>query len=124
MAARTVRVATWEYLNHEGKRRRAYYGQVIDVPDEETARGEKAGVFGPPADPQAEPSEDEVAEPETQSREDEADSSELDSTGTVPLERPAFTALKSAWVDYAAAVGWDRAQAEDASKAELIKALS
>ena len=46
MAKKTIRVATWEYRDKAKKRRRAYYGDVVDLPAAEVKRGEAAGVFG------------------------------------------------------------------------------
>lgn len=43
---------------------------------------------------------------------------------TKPGEKPAGTAVKEAWVDYAVSKGFKRAEAEEMSKAELVKALS
>ncbi|MGW8936177.1 hypothetical protein [Gordonia terrae] len=46
MAKKTIRVATWEYRDKAKKRRRAYYGDVVDLPAAEVKRGEAAGIFG------------------------------------------------------------------------------
>ncbi|QHB37850.1 hypothetical protein SEA_OPIE_7 [Gordonia phage Opie] len=46
MAKKTIRVATWEYRDKAKKRRRAYYGDVVDLSAAEVKRGEAAGVFG------------------------------------------------------------------------------
>lgn len=47
MPKKTIRVATWEYYAGKGKkRRRAYYGDVVDLSAAEIKRGEAAGVFG------------------------------------------------------------------------------
>lgn len=49
---KTVTVAHWEYRNPDGKRRRAYFGDVVTLTAEEVERGERAGVFDqPPAGP-------------------------------------------------------------------------
>ncbi|AMS02928.1 hypothetical protein SEA_MAGICMAN_7 [Gordonia phage MagicMan] len=46
MAKKTIRVATWEYRDKAKKRRRAYYGDVVDLSAAEVKRGDAAGVFG------------------------------------------------------------------------------
>ncbi|MDC8980502.1 hypothetical protein PR370_01925 [Mycobacterium marinum] len=98
MATRTLGVALWNYRDHDGRRRRALYGQRFELPQDEEARGERAGVFAPDPEPRV-------------------------STDTdTPVSVPKQTAPKSAWVDYAQAIGMDRAQAETLSKAELIAA--
>lgn len=49
---KTVTVAHWEYHNPEGRRRRAYFGDVVTLTADEVKRGERAGVFDqPPAGP-------------------------------------------------------------------------
>lgn len=47
MATRTLGVALWEYRDHDGRRRRAYYRETFELPDPEVERGERAGVFAP-----------------------------------------------------------------------------
>lgn len=51
----------------------------------------------------------------------EDDDTPLDEGGEVT--RPHQTAPKDAWVDYAVSKGWSQADAEAATKAELIQAL-
>lgn len=46
---KTVTVAIWEYRNAEGRRRRAYRGDVVELTADEVERGERAGVFNQPA---------------------------------------------------------------------------
>lgn len=57
MATRTVKVATWQYFNAKGQRRRAYFGDEIDLPKAEVERGDREGVFTPEPIPAASPSE-------------------------------------------------------------------
>ncbi|RFZ03859.1 hypothetical protein DSM43518_04574 [Mycobacterium marinum] len=96
MATRTLGVALWNYRDHDGRRRRALYGQQFELPEDEEARGERAGVFAPEPEPSV-------------------------STDTdTPVPVPKQTAPKPAWVDYAQAIGMDRAQAEVLSKTDLI----
>ncbi|WP_349318868.1 hypothetical protein [Mycolicibacterium canariasense] len=46
MAKRVVRAALWEYRDAKGQRRRAFFGQEVDLPASEIERGEAQGVFG------------------------------------------------------------------------------
>jgi hypothetical protein len=48
MAEKEIRVAVWEYHDADGKRRRAWFGQTVDLTEDEIARGEAAGVFDQP----------------------------------------------------------------------------
>ncbi|MFC0314490.1 hypothetical protein ACFQNE_02030 [Gordonia phosphorivorans] len=48
MAKRTLGVATWEYRDKDKKRRRAYFGDEIDVSAAEIRRGDAAGVWAEP----------------------------------------------------------------------------
>lgn len=45
-------------------------------------------------------------------------------SGTGDVEKPDSSAKKAEWVEYAVAKGYDRTEAEKATQAELIKALS
>ncbi|WP_159025971.1 hypothetical protein [Prescottella equi] len=45
MALKKIRVAVWEYHTDEGKRRRGYFGDTVDLTDAEIERGTAAGVF-------------------------------------------------------------------------------
>ncbi|AUV60791.1 head-tail connector protein [Mycobacterium phage Rem711] len=47
MATRTVKVATWQYRDSKGRRRRAYFGDEIELPKDEIERGDRLGVFTP-----------------------------------------------------------------------------
>lgn len=57
MAKRVVKVAIWEYRNAKGHRRRAYFGQTIELPEDELKRGDREGVFTPAPIPAMVPSE-------------------------------------------------------------------
>lgn len=102
MPTRTLGVALWNYRDDDGRRRRALYGQQFDLPEDEIARGERAGVFAPEPEPVPE-------------------------RGSVSVDTPSglprLTALKPAWVDYAETIGIDRAEAEAMTKPELIAAV-
>ncbi|WP_336793009.1 hypothetical protein [Gordonia malaquae] len=53
MAKRTIAVATWEYLVKGGKRRRGYFGDVVDLSPAEIKRGEAAGALASAKRPQS-----------------------------------------------------------------------
>lgn len=46
---KTITVAVWEYRNAEGKRRRGYHGDVVQLTADEVERGEREGIFNQPA---------------------------------------------------------------------------
>lgn len=47
-----VRVAVWEYRDAEDRRRRAYFGDTVELSEDEYARAERAGVFAAAAPPE------------------------------------------------------------------------
>jgi hypothetical protein len=141
MATKQIRVALWEYTNAEGKRRKAFFGDIVDLPDDEVERGEKAGVFGPatgsdaalaaivgadrvdevppPADEDLDhgPADD---EPITHTVSTQPTGEPVADVSTT-LERPKQAAPKDAWVEYAKRRGMSEADAEAATKVELIE---
>lgn len=64
-----VTAATWEYVTAEGKRRRAFFGDTVQLTDEEVERGLAVGALGVEL-----PAEDEPTESESESGESDADS--------------------------------------------------
>lgn len=68
MPTRTVKVATWQYFNAKGQRRRAYFGDEIELPKDEVERGDREGVFTPAPVPARTPSELERALADVQPR--------------------------------------------------------
>lgn len=46
MAQHVVTAAMWEYLTPEGKRRRAFFGDTVELTDEESGRGFSVGALG------------------------------------------------------------------------------
>lgn len=152
MAKKTIRVATWEYRDKAKKRRRAFYGDVVDLPAPEVKRGEAAGVFGAfdeVADesapkPQQSKGDDKSAgdalpsPPVAEGADDldgigdDADTSEAgqgsdadggDDAGS-DAGRPKYTAPHATWVEYAVSQGMDHDEAQATDRADLIKALS
>ncbi|MFF2060033.1 MULTISPECIES: hypothetical protein [Actinomycetes] len=129
MTEKTIRVAVWEYLNHEGKRRFAYFGDVVDLPDSEIERGEQVEAFGadltlsdladqPDPSTKAEVPAEQPATP----AEPGATTSDTPPAADVKLERPKNAAPKPEWVEYAAWRGIDGV--EDMSKDELVAAVN
>jgi hypothetical protein len=140
MAKKTVRVATWAYLNKQKKRRRAYFGDVLDLSPAEIRRGEAAGVFdqpeadGEPAsgpdgpDGSPESTGDTAGTSENTPGGDDAGDGSDDlaglagdgdaqaagdpAAGAAPLAKPLNTALDEQWVAYAVSKGFDQAEAE------------
>ncbi|MCV7005654.1 hypothetical protein [Mycobacterium gordonae] len=104
MPTRTLGVALWNYRDGDGRRRRALFGQRFELSEDELARGERADVFAPEPEPAAAPG---PAAP----------------TGAAPLP-PKQAAPKAAWVDYAEAIGIERAEAHAMSKPDLIDAVT
>lgn len=111
MPQRTLGVALWDYRDHDGRRRRAYYGQTINLTADEITRGERAHVFTTPAD--TDTSEPIVPAPATPP---------TDTADVAPL--PAIVATKPAWVNAAVAHGIDRTAAQAMTKQQLIDALT
>ncbi|YCU47978.1 hypothetical protein ACRYGS_20805 [Mycobacteroides abscessus] len=46
MAQHVVTAAMWEYLTPEGKRRRAFFGDTVELTDQEAERGFTVGALG------------------------------------------------------------------------------
>lgn len=109
MARNQIRVALWEYLTADGKRRLAYFGDSVELTAAEYERAEKAGVFD-----QVTPEVVPVATP--------VDAEPAAVAAVVP--RPAKAHAKELWVEYAVSKGWDRAVAEDTNKKDLVAALT
>lgn len=118
MAKKTVRVAVWEYRNAEGKRRLAYFGDSVDLTEDEIARGEAVDAFGADEPEVVETDED----PDT-----ETDSEVVAEPAALPAEsvrRPRSTATVEKWVEYAKAVGIPAADIEAMdNKDDIIAAV-
>ena len=122
-----VRVAIWEYRDAEGRRRRAYFGNVVELTEDEYTRAERAGVFAARpvsvVEDSAAPDGDAGAA-ELGEGEGEGEGGEQQDPGgdadPGELQRPKLAAVKDLWVEYAVSRGMDRARAEDMTKAELV----
>lgn len=49
MAKRVVKAALWEYRDADGKKHRAFFGDRVELTEDEIERGERQGVFDPDA---------------------------------------------------------------------------
>jgi hypothetical protein len=133
-----VTAATWEYLTPAGTRRRAFFGELVTLTDEEVQRGLAVGALGAPL-----PAES--PEPERDSAEaDATDDGDTDSgdggdgdpsstagdsgspsqtTGTegdAPRKKPLKAATKAVLVDWLMANGtYDRDELEAQEKDDL-----
>ncbi|ORL00995.1 hypothetical protein A6F56_01205 [Prescottella equi] len=96
MALKKIRVAVWEYHTDEGKRRRGYFGDTVDLTDAEIERGTAAGVFDQP--------EPESTAPQPEPVGDDPAPAPADPAADAP-RRPRATATIEKWIAYAQAVG-------------------
>lgn len=99
MARKKIRVAVWEYRNDEGKRRLAYFGDSVELPESEIARGTAAGAFDQPEPPAPAPD----AEPDA----DQPPADEIKEPTVDQPRRPRATATAEKWAAYAKAIGID-----------------
>lgn len=119
-----IRVAVWEYRNAKGKRRIAYFGDVVALPAAEVERGERQGVFDQP-EPVVEVVEpDADLEPDDLQLDAAADAAaaaagDLSSGPKGPV--PPRAGAKELWVDYAVENGLSREAAEKLNRAQLIE---
>lgn len=137
-----IRAAVWAYRTAAGSRRLAYFGDVVDLTEDEYERADRAGVFTPapvvdepaadPAPPGAgdlfQPSADESGADGDQADDDGSDegdgSDEADSDGPVVVPRPASTTSpKSEWHAYAVSRGIPAEEAGRMSRAEIAARL-
>ena len=47
MAKRVVKAALWEYRDRKGRRRRAFFGDEVNLTESEIERGDRENVFTP-----------------------------------------------------------------------------
>lgn len=115
MPARTLDVALWDYRDHDGRTRRAFYGQTIELPEDEEQRGQRAGVFVPT--PMASPDHDGSTEVVIVA----------DNDGTLRVglaDLPAKSAAIAVWRTFAEQIGLDPKHIEALTKAQLITAIT
>lgn len=117
MAEKTIRVAVWEYLNAEGRRRLAYFGDTVEIPESEIAKGELVDAFGIDS---VEPDDVQEAEPEPATT-----PVEVEPPAPAPStagDRPKNAAPKPIWEAYALKRGIENAA--DLNKDELVAAVN
>lgn len=129
MAERTIWHAIFEWFE-DGKRRYAYRGAVVDLPQDVIDQYEKFGVFDAPATepapkpvPVQEPEPVSVEEPEVGESDDNDDSGDIGA----PV-RPKQAALAKDWENYVVALheftggkdGLTRVEAEASTRQDLI----
>lgn len=133
---RVVRHALFVYTDPDrGSRRVAYRGDTVRVAGEDLERGERLGVFvadGEDLDPVMVPVPTPIEElPSPAGAQSDGDEEGSEPDGDEPeVKRPARTATKDAWVDFAVSKRGEgvseeaaRAEAEAMTKAELAAAF-
>ncbi|MEB3021307.1 hypothetical protein [[Mycobacterium] crassicus] len=124
MTVHVITAATWEYVTPAGKRRRAFFGDAVELTDDEAERGFKVGAIGvdpPVADESAviegegEPETEAVIEGEGEPEDANEPTGQPDPAG----DRPARIATKDVLVDWLSARGFDRAELDAQTKDEL-----
>ncbi|MFA4047923.1 hypothetical protein [Mycobacteroides chelonae] len=116
-----VLVATWEYLDVDGKRRRAFFGDTVKLTDTEVARAEAAGVFA--ASKVADESQADAAVAVDAAVDGGGDAPQ-DPAAEAGAERPKKAASKATWVAYAVGRGMDEAQAKAMNRDDLVQKFS
>lgn len=114
-----VLVATWEYLDADGLRRRAFFGDIVRLTDAEVDRAQAAGVFAAAAREDRAPAGDDGAasgEGGTEAPQDPG--------AQAGGERPKKAASKATWVAYAVSRGMDEAEAKAMNRDDLVQKFS
>lgn len=115
-----ILVATWEYLDADGLRRRAFFGDIVRLTDAEVDRAQAAGVFAAAA----------AHEDPAPAGDDGAASGEggteapQDPGAQAGGERPKKAASKATWVAYAVSRGMDEAEAKAMNRDDLVQKFS
>lgn len=117
-----VLVATWEYLDADGKRRRAFFGDAVKLTDAEVERAEAAGVFAA-ADAVADESQADPAVAVDAAGDGGGDAPQ-DPAAEAGAERPKKAASKATWVAYAVSRGMDEAEAKAMNRDDLVQKFS
>ncbi|RIS00984.1 hypothetical protein D2E70_20035 [Mycobacteroides abscessus] len=128
-----VTAATWEYLTPAGTRRRAFFGELVTLTDEEVERGLAVGALGVqlPAestDPESDSAEAEVTDdgdggdgdPSSTAGDSGNPSQTTGTEGDAPRKKPLKAATKPVLVDWLMANGtYDRDELEAQEKDDL-----
>lgn len=136
MPKKTIRVAVWEYRNAAGKRRLAYFGNVVDLPASEIERGEALDVFGAPvvetevevetADPDTQGGDGEAALAAAVAAADAEQAAAAKAAATAKAatgERPQNVAGKAVWDAYGVANGLTAEEVGEMTKAQINAAV-
>lgn len=126
---RRVTAATWEYLTPAGTRRRAFFGELVTLTDDEVERDLAVGALGAQLPAETTDPESDSAEAEVTDEGDSGDGGDGDSgnaspaTGTegdAPRKKPLKAATKAVLVDWLMANGtYDRDELEAQEKDDL-----
>lgn len=117
-----VLVATWEYLDADGLRRRAFFGDIVRLTDAEVDRAQAAGVFATAA---AAAHEDRAPAGDGGAASGEGGTEALQDPGAqAGGERPKKAASKATWVAYAVSRGMDEAEAKAMNRDDLVQKFS
>lgn len=116
-----VLVATWEYLDADGKRRRAFFGDIVRLTDAEVDRAQAAGVFAAAAAAHEDPAP--VGDDGAASGEGGTEALQ-DPGAQAGGERPKKAASKATWVAYAVSRGMDEAEAKAMNRDDLVQKFS
>lgn len=124
--------ATWEYVTAGGLRRRAFFGDTVELTDDEVERGLRVGAIGVELPAEDEPAEDETAEGESDSAEPDSGTGGEDEDPAEPQGgdgaeaqlradgRPLKVAKHAVLVDWLMAHGtYDRGELEAQDKDDL-----
>lgn len=128
-----VTAATWEYLTPAGTRRRAFFGELVTLTDDEVERGLAVGALGAqlPAettDPESDSAEAEVTDdgdggdgdPGSTAGDSGNPSQATGTEGDAPRKKPLKAATKAVLVDWLMANGtYDRDELEAQEKDDL-----
>lgn len=128
-----VTAATWEYLTPAGTRRRAFFGELVTLTDEEVERGLAVGALGVELPAESTDPESDSAEADATDDGDGGDgdpgstagdsgnpSQATGTEGDAPRKKPLKAATKPVLVDWLMANGtYDRGELEAQEKDDL-----
>lgn len=128
-----VTAATWEYLTPAGTRRRAFFGELVTLTDEEVQRGLAVGALGVELPAESTDDDSDVVEADASDDGDGGDgnpsstagdsgnpSQATGTEGDAPRKKPLKAATKAVLVDWLMANGtYDRDELEAQEKDDL-----
>lgn len=131
VTAHVITAATWEYVTAEGKRRRAFFGDTVDLTEDEVERGLNVGALGvklpveESVESESDAEEPDSADPDADAGDDDSDpaGAQGDDGDEAQLRadgRPLKIAKKDVLVDWLMAHGkYDRDELEAQDKDDL-----